>query len=115
GMPAADLRTAPRQERGRRRVDSLLDAAAELLEERDVSEMTTTEVAHRAGTSVGGLYRYFPDIETLLRALAERTRERYWALATETDEGARGRAFVEHLLNTYVRFARREPGFRKLR
>ncbi|MBX3196091.1 MAG: TetR family transcriptional regulator [Microbacteriaceae bacterium] len=114
-MPATDLRTAPRQERGRRRVDSLLDAAAALLDERDVGEMTTTEVAHRAGTSVGGLYRYFPDIETLLHALAERNRERYWAFAAETDEGARGRAFLDHLMTSYVRFARKEPGFRALR
>lgn len=114
-MTVPDLRIAPRQERGRQRVDALLDAAATLLDERGLAGVTTTEIAHRAGTSVGGLYRYFPDVETLLRALAARNQERYWASALADDDGARGRAFLDHLMAGYVRFARTEPGFRALR
>lgn len=114
-MSPPDLRIAPRQKRGRERVGVILDAAAALLDERGLAATTTTEIAQRAGTSVGGLYRYFPDVETLLRALAARNRQRYWAFALADDDGSRGRAFLDHLMASYVRFARIEPGFRALR
>lgn len=111
----SDLRIAPRQKRGRQRVDTILDAAAALLDEHGPAAATTTEIAHRAGTSVGGLYRYFPDVESLLRALAARNRQRFWASALDQVDGRTGRAFLEHLMQSYVRFARSEPGFRSLR
>lgn len=116
-MPASDpdLRVAPQQRRSVQRVDAILDAAAAMLDEHGLAALRTTDVAQRAGTSVGGLYRYFPDVEALLRALAARNRERFWASVLADDEGARGRAFLERLMNSYVRFARSEPGFRALR
>jgi AcrR family transcriptional regulator len=110
----SELRVAPRQKRGRQRVDAILDAAAALLDERDLAAVSTTDVARRAGTSVGGLYRYFPEIDSLLRALAARNRQRYWSAALASAADATGRAFLEHLMAAYVRFARSEPGFRQL-
>lgn len=114
-MSGSELRTSPQQRRSVRRVDAILDAAAALLDEHGLAAATTTGIAHRAGTSVGGLYRYFPDVETLLRALAARNRERYWAFALSVDDGGQGRALLDHLMSSYVRFARTEPGFRALR
>jgi AcrR family transcriptional regulator len=116
-MPASDpdLRVAPQQRRSVQRVEAILDAAAAMLDEHGLAALKTTDVAQRAGTSVGGLYRYFPDVEALLRALAARNRERFWASARADDRGLRGRAFLEHLMDSYVRFARSEPGFRALR
>jgi len=111
----AELRRPPTQERGKRRVDSLLDAAAALLDEHGIAALTTTDVARRAGTSVGGLYRYFPDVTSLLRALAFRNRQRYWQAALAEAGDARGREFLSSFMQSYVRFARTEPGFRALR
>lgn len=63
---------APQQERSRRRVAALLDAAAEEFAQRGFTAATTTGVAARAGVPVGSLYQWFPDKEALLYGLADR-------------------------------------------
>lgn len=71
---AADshMRRAPLQARGRRRVDLLLDAAADVVAEVGVEAATTNAIAARAKTSVGSLYQFFPDKHALIWALAQR-------------------------------------------
>lgn len=71
----ADMRQAvrrPTQERGQRRFDAILDAAAQILVEDGVARFTMHGVAARAKTSIGSLYHFFPDGGSLLRALGER-------------------------------------------
>lgn len=60
------------QERGRRRFDAILDAAAAILVESGMAGFTMHGVAARANTSIGSMYHFFPDGESVLRALAER-------------------------------------------
>jgi AcrR family transcriptional regulator len=67
----AELRI-PTQERGARRVESILDAAAELVAEVGVEGFTVQGLAGRAETSKGSLYHFFPDVASVLRALADR-------------------------------------------
>jgi AcrR family transcriptional regulator len=67
----AELRL-PTQERGARRVEAILDAAAELVEEVGVEAVTVQLLADRAATSKGSLYHFFPDVHSVLRALADR-------------------------------------------
>ena len=62
----------PTQERGTRRVEAILDAAAELVAEVGVEGVTVQALAHRATTSKGSLYHFFPDVPSVLRALADR-------------------------------------------
>jgi len=77
-MPAAATpttsppRRVPRQERSRRRVEGLLDAAARLVVERGVEALTTRDIAEAAGAPVASLYQYFADKEDVLLALAQR-------------------------------------------
>ena len=66
----------PRQERGQRRVDSILDAAAEVVAEAGVGGTTMQAVGRRARATVGSLYHFFPDRDALVRALAARHVER---------------------------------------
>src|SRR5437763_15727169 len=62
----------PLQERGQRRVDAILDAAAALVAEHGVAGVTVHGVARRARTAIGSMYHFFPDLEAVLEALAER-------------------------------------------
>jgi AcrR family transcriptional regulator len=66
----------PRQERGQRRVEAVLDAAAEAVAESGVAGLTMQDVGRRSGTTAGSLYHFFPDREALLRALGARHVER---------------------------------------
>lgn len=67
------MRRVPTQERSRRTVAAILDAAAHVLSERgDVSATTTNHIAEAAGVSIGSLYQYFADRDEILVALYER-------------------------------------------
>lgn len=74
-MPA-DLSTErgrrPQQERGERRVEAILDAAAALIAEGGAESLTMQALADRARTSKGSLYHFFPDLQGVLCALADR-------------------------------------------
>jgi AcrR family transcriptional regulator len=71
-LPAAPLRRIPQQDRGQRRVDLILDAAAEVIAEVGVDGATTNAIAARARTSVGSLYQFFPNKDAIVQALAVR-------------------------------------------
>jgi len=70
--PADRATRRPLQERGQRRVDAILDAAAELVAEQGVAGVTVHGVARRARTAIGSMYHFFPDLEAVLGALADR-------------------------------------------
>ncbi|MCA1995021.1 MAG: TetR/AcrR family transcriptional regulator [Coleofasciculus sp. S288] len=50
---------------------ALIDAALELISERDISELSLREVARRVGVSHAAPYRHFSDKDALLAAIAE--------------------------------------------
>ena len=62
----------PIQERGARRVEAILDAAAQLIGEAGLDALTVQALADRAQTSKGSLYHFFPDVSAVVRALADR-------------------------------------------
>jgi AcrR family transcriptional regulator len=75
-LPApARLRRSPQQQRSRLKLRRVLDAAEELLTSEGASAFSTVRVAETAGISVGTLYRYFHDKESIVEALAVR----YWS------------------------------------
>lgn len=79
----------PRQERGRRRIDAILDAAAALIGEVGAEAVTVQALAARAGASKGSMYHFFPDRESVFLALAERHVEALRAsLAAAREERA---------------------------
>ncbi len=65
-------RRSPVQDRGRRRVEQILDAAAEVIGEVGVDYATTNMIALRARTSVGVLDRFFPHTRAIIEMLAVR-------------------------------------------
>lgn len=61
-----------RDSQAQRTRDLILDALTELLSERAADEITTREIAGRAGVSQPTVYRHFPDRTALLEGLGDR-------------------------------------------
>lgn len=113
-----DLRNVPVQQRSADRMEALLDAAAMIIAEEGVDGVTTTAVAYRSRSSVGVLYRYFPNVESLLKALAQRNMQRFFELVQEgIDKAPADQVWSSfgNTLDAYVFMYRHEPGFRGLR
>lgn len=70
--PLPQPRRVPRQSRSRALVDAILEATARVLTERGYAGANTNLVAERAGVSVGSVYQYFPNKDSLITALHER-------------------------------------------
>ena len=66
------MRKTPVQQRSRRTVDFILEAAAYILAEEGLEEFTTNRIAERAGVNIASLYQYFPDKTAILEALQSR-------------------------------------------
>jgi AcrR family transcriptional regulator len=111
-----NLRTTPIQQRSSDRMQSLLDAAAVLIDDEGIDGVTTTAVAYRSRSSVGVLYRYFPNVDSLLKALAQRNMQRYMDSVQEGADraGAAPWSAWDNTFASYVEMYRREPGFRHL-
>lgn len=70
--PPPRPRKLPSQARSQATVDAILEAAARILVADGYGSFTTNRVAARAGVSVGSLYQYFPNKESILAALKTR-------------------------------------------
>jgi len=68
---SASART-PRRERGHLRVAALLDAAGSVFADKGFDGATMTEIAARAGASIGSLYQFFPTKELVAEAVMDR-------------------------------------------
>lgn len=74
----------PRQERSRRTLERLVEAARSLAAEEGIEAVTVARVVERAGSSVGSFYARFDGKDDLLRYLEERV----WRTAAERWEEA---------------------------
>lgn len=64
-------RSKPSQKRSRERVRVILLAALQLYKERGVVNVTTNDIAKRAGIPIGSLYRYYSNKDAITSALVE--------------------------------------------
>lgn len=111
------IRTEPIQQRSSARITLLLDAAAEIISEHGIEGLTTSDVATKSKSSVGVVYRYFPNIRSLLQALAARNMGRFierLEVAIPPD-AARWVGGLDTAIDCYVDMMRSEPGFRAIR
>ena len=88
--------------RAEQRVQRLLDAAFELIDEKGTSEFTIQEVVDRSKQSLRGFYQYFDGKDELLFALLEETireslEDLREAVESESEPLARLRAFTIRL------------------
>jgi AcrR family transcriptional regulator len=64
------MRRNPSQDRANATVDTIFEATARIVEQGESGQLTTNHIAEKAGYSVGTLYGYFPNKQSLLRAMA---------------------------------------------
>jgi AcrR family transcriptional regulator len=76
---STNSRREPVQERSRRTVRQILNAAEQIITETGVDAVTTRNVAERAGVAAPSLYRFFADRDEILDALLEQ-------MATDLDQ-----------------------------
>jgi len=111
---AAGGRRVPVQERSERRVAALLGHAAALIAAVGYEAATMTEIAARAGASIGAVYQYFPNKEAIVLALREQygaEMESRWA-GIETDLGRLDAAELSaRIISLMVEFSDQRPAF----
>lgn len=98
----------PRQQKSR---SALVAAAIALVDERDVADISVTDLASRAGLTRMTFYQHFPDRDTLLQAAGV---ERFGAVLSEfgTGEGQRrgilagAELLVDHLSRHRIFYSR---------
>lgn len=105
----------PQQERGERRVEEILDAAAAVIAEVGVDAATTNAIAERAGASMGSLYHFFPHKDAIVRALAARYDSELRRVNQSAMTGDASRvpvaAMVEGIVSPLARFMERNPAY----
>ncbi|MBD2074638.1 TetR/AcrR family transcriptional regulator [Phormidium sp. FACHB-592] len=82
---ASSLRRQPKQQRGKARVEKILDAAAAVFDEVGYEAATTHLIAAKAGTAIGSLYQFFPDKAAIFKAMELRHTERVKAMWAQVD------------------------------
>ncbi len=114
-MARKTRRRRPRQKRSQQRVATILDAAAELLEEVGYRALTTNAIASRAGTSIGSIYQFFPNKNAVVAEVVRGFRGQLDRLLEEilTVDLARSSVtgLVEALVDNLEELAAATPGF----
>jgi AcrR family transcriptional regulator len=77
-------RKKPRQCRSRQMREDILTATVRVLRKEGPLRFTTWRVAEEAGISVGSLYQYFPNKQSLVFAVHSRTVELAWVEVQQT-------------------------------
>lgn len=114
---AGPLRRVPVQGRSVARVNRMLDACAELIDEVGYDGLTTTLLAERAGVAIGSVYQFFPDKRAIVQALTLRNLEAYLQrLATrmQHEQTEHWWGAIDAAIDEYITMHRSMPGFRTL-
>ncbi len=111
------LRRLPLQARSQQRVAHVLDTAALLIDRVGPEAITTGMIAKAAGVSIGWLYDFFPNRESIFDAIVARSLDKVTPVA-EAVHDARPADDWREVLGAVVQalfvFYQVEPGFRVL-
>jgi AcrR family transcriptional regulator len=98
-------------------VQAILDAAAALLETQGLEALSTSAIAERLGLHVRNVYRYFPNREAVLHALAHALNARIEALIRETyqEHAVLSPSVLRSVLSKLVEVVMQTPGGLQIR
>jgi AcrR family transcriptional regulator len=65
----------PKQDRSKSTVDAILEAVTHIMDKDGPMSLTTNKIAEKAGVSVGSLYQYFKNKESIFEAILLRMTE----------------------------------------
>lgn len=97
-MPEKELlkpRKMPSQNRSRKTVAAIYDAAAHVFAETGYAEATTDQIAERAGVAIGTLYNYFPGKEAVLYGLWEKHENEIKSIVRQVVKDIRRQGFLD--------------------
>jgi len=119
-------RRHPTQKRSEETVKRITDAAGELLARIPLEFITTNRIAQQAGISIGALYRFYPDKQSIFDAVAVQHVRHFqtWLeigvikpLEDELKSGLGGinpYKFLENVIDTYIKYLDQNADFRAL-
>ncbi|MGP4001501.1 TetR family transcriptional regulator [Streptomyces sp. 8N706] len=108
------LRCMPVQQRSAERLERILDACAEVVEETGYEELSTRAVAARAGVPIGSVYRFFSNKRAMADALAHRNLDLYISRVDERLRAAKPlewRYAIDVVIDVYTGMKRDVVGF----
>lgn len=107
-------RRKPLQDRSIARASQIMDVTAELMEKVGFNDLTTILIAKELGISVGSLYHYFPNKQSILRAIAKNWLQEWALLLDKIDalplEQMSIESLVDTLLESFVALYREQRG-----
>jgi len=113
----SSARRKPLQERSQDTVQRIFRAASDLLASAPIDEITTSRIAHAAGLSIGALYRFFPDKQSIIDAIAVRHMDEFRAAFESRLASLNfsdGPAFLSTVIDAFVAFLESRPDFRAI-
>jgi AcrR family transcriptional regulator len=111
------VRVAPQQERSTRRLAGFLDSGASLFVEVGFEAATMTAIAERSGSSIGALYNYFPDKQSIAFNLLKQYAhdlEAQWTPWMKQAETLSHAEFAALFIDRITQFVQERPAFLKL-
>src|SRR6202167_47228 len=111
------VRVAPQQKRSERRLAAFLDAAAALFVEVGYQAATMTAIAERSASSIGALYNYFPDKQSVAFTLVNQYSqelEAHWKPLMEQAEILTHAEFADLFIERITQFAQERPAYLSL-
>lgn len=92
--------------------ETILDTTWELVTEHGLRPVTMSEIAEKSGIGRATLYKYFPDVETILRAWHTREITAHLEhLAQVRDQTSDPKLRLEAVLNAFVVLSHRNHGY----
>lgn len=114
--PEAAARRVPTQERSKKRVERIIEAASHVFAEEGFEAATMESIALRAETSIGSIYQFFPNKLSLFNALARHYHDKLRVffdllLGGPLLEQPWGE-ILDAGVDAFMAFHENEPGFR---
>lgn len=117
-MTVPEVRRQPLQARSRARYEQICDASLQLLRDGGIGACTMAAVAVQAQLKPTSLYRYFPNVDSLLYAVASRQLDEIHVWLSAHLSGVEGAEQVVEAtiqaLNAYEQLYRSDPAMRAI-